>query len=476
MNTSSRKSVSIVSVLLILGVLLYFAVFYPRHIGNEIYLGGLILLEFLIAAVWQYTRVFFPVVLLAFLLAGLDVPFASVWTPLRWLFLAMGGFIGALIAMKERRLRYGSFHLVALFAVLCAGASAAVSDHPVVAAEKALSLFLLFLYGSTGVRITAHARPQDFFSGLVMGGELLVGAAALSYALGREVFGNPNSLGAVMGVIGAPILAWSALIEDKRSTRMRHSAFYILCMFLAFYSHARAGWAAALISSGVLCIAMRKYRAIIAGTISIALMIGIVGIVAPDQLSSVPTTTVYKNGDQEHGLFASRRTPWQTALDNIRQHPWFGMGFGTTVEGDDPWNWQGHFASTSSVTAEFGSSYLAILVGVGIIGAIPVFLLLWLLLRKILATFKWLRHFQTPAHPGVPLALVAIAGLVHASFEDWMFAPGYYLCIFFWSLVFLLIDFAPPDPKLVICRQRMSDSASVFISAHSSSKAALGTK
>ena len=48
-----------------------------------------------------------------------------------------------------------------------------------------------------------------------------------------------------------------------------------------------------------------------------------------------------------------------------------------------------------------------------------------------------------PAHPAVPLAMVMVAGLVHAGLEDWLFAPGYYLCVFFWSMAFVLVDQAP---------------------------------
>jgi hypothetical protein len=46
--------------------------------------------------------------------------------------------------------------------------------------------------------------------------------------------------------------------------------------------------------------------------------------------------------------------------------------------------------------------------------------------------------------PALPLAAVLAAGLVHAAFEDWLFAVGYYLCIFFWSLAFIMVDVLRP--------------------------------
>jgi hypothetical protein len=36
--------------------------------------------------------------------------------------------------------------------------------------------------------------------------------------------------------------------------------------------------------------------------------------------------------------------------------------------------------------------------------------------------------------------MVTVAGLIHAAFEDWLFAAGSYLCLFFWVLAFLLVD------------------------------------
>jgi len=45
-----------------------------------------------------------------------------------------------------------------------------------------------------------------------------------------------------------------------------------------------------------------------------------------------------------------------------------------------------------------------------------------------------------PFVAAVPIAIVLTAGLVHAAFEDWLFAVGYYLSVFFWILAFKLVD------------------------------------
>jgi len=39
--------------------------------------------------------------------------------------------------------------------------------------------------------------------------------------------------------------------------------------------------------------------------------------------------------------------------------------------------------------------------------------------------------------------MVVISGLCHATFEDWLFAVGSYLCVYFWVFAFLLADLVP---------------------------------
>lgn len=179
----------------------------------------------------------------------------------------------------------------------------------------------------------------------------------------------------------------------------------------------------------------------------LVMVLAAVALVRPEAVSSLTSSIVYKN-DTEQNILASRMSPWQTALDNIRDHPWFGMGLGTTMNGAEADEGQGAFASSAGVTRENGSSYLAFLSGVGIVGAIPAAILLILLITKVVRTLSLVHGSDSVAHPAVVLAVVMIAGIVHAAFEDWMFAPGNYLCVFFWSLAFVFNDLASPLPRL----------------------------
>jgi len=468
-NERSLRVVIIAAAVFCPAVLLFLAYSRPGYFTSEIYIGGLVLLEALAAAVWLYRQVFFPIVLVAFLLAGVDLPVGTFWTQARWFFLAVGAVVGAVIMLKERSHHYGLFHVTATFAVLATLISAAVSQYPGVALLKALSFGLLFLYAGTGARLSVTGRENRFFTGLLTGFEVLVAAIAFFHVIGTEAMGNPNALGAVMGVGAAPVLFWGALLDEPVWTKRRRWVLYGIAMYLTFHSHSRAGMGAALISSGLLCIALRRYKMIGYGVAIITILVAVGAIFQPERMSNAAsnlTTSVVFKGHAESGLLASRETPWKAALDSIDNHFWFGTGLGTVENPDSDNAASGMFSSTSDVTAENGSSYLAILAGVGVIGSFPFLLLLLLLLGRVFRTISWMLRTGNACHPAVPIAMIVVAGLIHGGFEDWLFAPGYYLCIFFWSLAFVFLDVAPRSaPGLVYAwrfgavQQRLGEAA-----------------
>ena len=460
MTERIRKNVLIAGAVVAPFILLYLAYSRPEDVTNEMYLGGLVLLEFLIAAIWMYRQVFFPLVLAAFLFAGLNMPVGSHWTQVRWIFLGVGAAVGCIVMLRDRRLHFGLFHAFALFAVMAGVASAAVSRYPGLALLKVLSLLLVFVYGATGARLSVVGRENRFFTGLLTGCELFIGAIAAFHLIGIEPMGNPNSLGAVAGVVGAPVLLWAILIEEKPSVRYRRVALFVVCLYLIFYSHARAGMAAAFVSCALLCLALRKYRLLAEGVSVILVLVATSAIFMPEAfsntVSSVTVSVLYKSKDPALGLLASREEPWQAALDSIREHFWFGTGFGTTDTGQDASEHLSLFVSNQGVTTENGSSYLAILTWVGMFGIPPFLLTVLALLSRVVRTLVWTWRTGNAVHPAIPLAMVTIAGLVHAGFEDWLFAPGYYLCVFFWCVAFILVDVTPtaPLPQFALSRQR----------------------
>jgi O-antigen ligase len=148
---------------------------------------------------------------------------------------------------------------------------------------------------------------------------------------------------------------------------------------------------------------------------------------------------------------ASRRPVWDETVSAIQEHPWFGSGFGISPTSSEVVTQIGSFESLRETAREHGNSYLAITEWVGFAGDIPFFALILMVAVNVGRVLRQMRRTGNISSVAVPLAGVLAAGLVHAAFEDWLFAAGYYLCIFFWALAFIMVDvlqFAAPVPAL----------------------------
>jgi O-antigen ligase len=423
----------------------YLALTRPAMLYRVDLIGAAIFLQVVILALWKFRERFFPLMIVAFVWAGTSLPLSGSWNLGRWAVLAIGGIAGLVVYTRDHTHHFGILHLVALFAVLSAGVSALVSSHPEVATLKAGSLFLLFLYASTGGRLALISRELKFFSGLLTGCEFFVYLCAVcSFVLRFSLLGNPNSLGAVMGVVALPLLLWGFLVSQAPRMRQRRGFALVLALALLLSSFSRASIAAAAFASALLLISLRKYKLMIVG-LSIALTCALlVRAMAPAEVSqgeSIVSAFLYK-GHEEGGTFASRRSVWDETVKSIRQHPWFGTGFGTSATSYESVA-TGSFASSTATTREHGNSYLAIAEWVGVLGMLPFFLMLLIIVFNIARVALWMRKTSDPFVSAVPMAAVLAAGLIHAAFEDWMFAVGYYLCVFFWIFAFAMFDVMP---------------------------------
>ncbi len=418
----------------------------PGYFNNQQYLAGFIFLQMLLVCLWFYDRLFFPFLMLAFLWAGMDVPLAETWTMGRWVVLAVGALVGFARAMRMGVQRYRPFHLAALFCVGSALVSAMVSVLPQFAVMKALSLMMLFLYGAAGARLVL-GDPDRFFRGLLVACEISVYASAFAYlVLGLEVFGNGNSLGAVQGVVAAPLLLWGTLVAPARNLRIRRAVACLGSLYLVYFSLSRAAMMATALSMLVLLISLRRKKLILQGLVGMGCVLAITAIGAPGHFEDMKTSfvegVIYK-GHQEQGLMGSRLSPWQETMQAIGDSPYFGSGFGTSVSGDKPFGEGGKYSSSSATNREHGSSYLAITEWVGLLGIVPFVLLIVLALQAVIRVCRYLLRTGDVSHYSVPLMMVVLAGLFHAGFEDWLFAVGYYLTIFFWVVAFILVDVLP---------------------------------
>jgi O-antigen ligase len=434
-------------------IILFLLIERPDYLANSSILATFIAAELMLAAVLKYKQVFFAVLITLFLIAGSHLPMQGAFLQGRWIVLGIAAAAGLPIYLKDSNHRFGTFHLLAFFCVLSAAVSAFVSQYPTESRLKTASLLLLFLYAASGARVAVPAfQPEHFFRRVLLGCEILVWITAVCYLVFRfEFLGNPNSLGAVMGVVVVPVLLWGLLITETTGPRIRLRLELTLACLLLMSSFARAGIGAATIASLLVCLSLRRYRFLIK-SVAAALVIAVCAIVVVphsvrgpeiDSSESIQSAFLYK-GHTTAGIFGSRQSVWQQTWASIQQNPWFGTGFGTSLISGDLTRL--HYAEShtdSWVQREHGNSYLAIAEWTGLLGVLPFYFLIALTAIKAGRVLTELRRTGNVFSAAVPAAAIVAAGLFHAIFEDWMFAVGYYLCVFFWAIAFILVDVMP---------------------------------
>jgi O-antigen ligase len=426
------------------------------YFSTPLYLEGLILIEIVVACLWRFEVVFFPFLMVIFLWAGFDPRLmAGVAGTVRWVVLGMGAPAGAFLWMRRRQRAFTALHLAALFCVGSALASAMMSNVPMISLLKVASLFLLFLYASTGARLAIAGREERFMRGLILGSEVVVFVCVLGALLGLSVLGNPNSLGAVMAVAVTPLLLWGFVVAQTPAERYRRGAVLLVCGLLLYSSLSRASLLAAAISAVVFCVCLRRQRLLLRGAFLCFFLLSVAAVAKPEQFSDLVADTasnVLYKGKREQGLLGSRKDPWEEGIALVKEHPWFGTGFGTSdvgkVSGDSSLDVMAGIYTGADALREHGNSYLAITEYMGLLGLVPFVFLLFLVVRMILQMCLWMRRTGNVYHPGIPMAMVLLAGLVHAFFEDWLFAVGYHLCVFFWIMAFLLRDLLPSPAEV----------------------------
>jgi O-antigen ligase len=401
---------------------------------NLMVLTGLVVAGFIAA---QYETHFWTLFAAAFLWAGSDIPLAGAMYVFRWMILAIAALLAlSYYGLRPNRIHFNYLDLLALFTVMAAFVSGLVSVNPLLTSMKALSLAALFVYGSIGVRILWGRQPELFLKRLCVSVEVLTYFTAACYAASFEVWGNRNSLGVITGIICWPILVWWFLIAKTRGEYLRSRLALAICALLLVMSGSRASMAAAFLSSALLLISARRYRTLLAGCSVALFALTLAYLSSPERFQSASESLLYKTGERGH-LLQSRQAPWEKSLASFRDHPWLGFGFGVAETSAD---WRGGFHTPGFQTRERGSSYLTMLEGTGVIGTVPLLLLVLGLALNSARVFWWLRHTGSINHPAVPAACLIVAGLFHAAFEDWLLAVGYYMCVIFWPMALSLRD------------------------------------
>ena len=450
MSDNSIKALAILltGVLVVAGLLLFRPGYFANTSNLELFLGA----EIMLIGVANYRKAFFPMLIVTFLWAGSAMPMRVGFLQARWIVLGIAAGAGLAVFLHNRVHAFRTIHLVALFCVLSAFVSASTSAYPSEALLKAVSLLLLLAYVVAGVRVAVPVlSPERFFQKLLLGCEVLTWISAVCYfALRFAIFGNPNSLGAVMAVAVTPMLLWGFITAETPQRKLRLNTELLLSWVLLLSSYSRASIGGAAAASCLICVSLRKNRLLLKGVAAGIVIAICVAIVLPPEMDeptassgSVVSTFLYK-GKEGQGFLGSRMGPWQQTWNVIRDKPWFGSGFGTSQVSEDmsKLDYAAHHID-SWVIREHGNSYLAILEWTGLLGVVPFYFLVVLAASNAGRVFLWVRRSSNAFSPALPAAAIVVAGLVGAMFEDWLFAVGYYVCVFFWSIGFILADILP---------------------------------
>jgi O-antigen ligase len=220
----------------------------------------------------------------------------------------------------------------------------------------------------------------------------------------------------------------------------------LLCTYLVYFSMARAGMASVMLVTLIFCFCLRQYKLLVKVVALFLLLVAITGMLNPgalnQKLGDLKDAVLYK-GHKDEGLLNSRKGPWEKTIASIKEHPWLGTGYGTAPTGEDPGLNFGIVASSAETSREHGSGYMTIAEWVGLLGVLPFVAILGVTMSNVWKVCAWMRRTGDPRHYSIPLAMVVLSGLVHANFEDWLFAVGSYPCVYFWVFAFLLADLVP---------------------------------
>jgi O-antigen ligase len=449
---NSLKPLHWIAIALGTGLALYFVYHHLQYFGDVSFLGAVLLVEIIIASLWKYDQRFFALIIITFLWAGLHIPLQSAGSVGRWIVLAAGAMAGFVVWIKTPRSSFRAIHLIAFFCVCAAFVSATVSPFFQMASLKALSLSLLFLYCASGARLAVLGREDRFFRGMIWGCEIAVYITAICYlGLSDSIWGNPNSLGAVMSIGVFPILLWGWVTSNGPMEKIRRIVTLLLCTYLIRFSMSRAAMVTMAFVTVIFCVCLHRYKLLVKITAAVLFLVAAGGMLAPEslnqQVEDFKDAFLYK-GHKDEGIMGSRRGPWEQSITSIKEHPWFGTGYGTSPSGVDPGLNFGKINSSAESEREHGSSYITIAEWVGLLGVMPFVALLAVAISNVWKVCALMNRTTDPRYYSIPLAMVVLSGFVHATFEDWLFAVGSYLSLFFWVCAFQLADLVPDVDSL----------------------------
>jgi len=257
-------------------------------------------------------------------------------------------------------------------------------------------------------------------------------------------FGNPNSLGAFVSLV-APVLLLRIFdpLHKRGPEPYANVALAISSLVFLLMSRSRAGILGTILGCGWwLYFSYRKaFRAFLGG-------VAVCGVITwayfPGYLKSLDEVYLRKGGAY---VLQSREDLWGASWNAAKDSPVIGVGFGAAKGYSE--DWELGFA-TSGASREKGSSYLALIEEVGVIGF---GLLMAPLAWALIGAADRLSRLRTRHPPAaefwstLTLSACLVGGLGNAFSEAWLTAAGFFTTVIFWMAFGVLASrLAAPSP------------------------------
>lgn len=201
----------------------------------------------------------------------------------------------------------------------------------------------------------------------------------------------------------------------------------IICLISTLVSASRGALMCSI--SGILLCLFLRYQGRLGVFIRKIILILVSLIICYPLLSDYASGMIAKQQANENSgsTFSSRNEKWANRMNEFEQNPLFGVGFASiyldTAEGSAA-------TTRNEGVVEPGSTWLAILSMTGILGAIPIYILVFGTLIKLINRVR-----QHPVFEYSVLLALLTANIIHQFAEGYALAGGSYLCFFFWLLL-----------------------------------------
>jgi len=284
---------------------------------------------------------------------------------------------------------------------------------PRTALETSWRLVLGRVYGLVAALVLLSTLGVSFLSAWIEAGRLRRFSGLLRM--------NPNTLG-LLCVIALGFALWRLL--NKTPWRWMHILIAGCALFTALLTQSRSalfGCVGVVLSWGLLAFPRRPALACAA-----TLCLGVLVWSTLTRLDFV--VSGLRRGEGK--FFASRVVRWQAALEDFREDPGFGKGYGVSGLAREM-----ELTGVGSVGAVIdGGGYPAVLGSVGLVGTMPFLLAILALAAATWSTLSARGHSVRRLYAG-ECASVAAGLLVNLWGEPWLLGPGNPVHLIFWVCI-----------------------------------------